>query len=94
MTSRQTYKVLNRTMTVMGVEKRIWYTILGLSGATYYALHDWKLALALFVVGEFLGFLATRADDKFLDVWKRVLRVKSSYDPIKHDAFSVRVGNR
>ena len=81
-------------MTVMGVEKRIWYTILGLSGSTYYALHDWKLALALFVVGEFLGYLATRADDKFLDVWRRALRVKSSYDPIKHEVFSVRLETR
>ena len=81
-------------MTVMGVEKRIWYTILGLSGATYYALHDWKLALALFVVGEFLGYLATRADDKFLDVWKRAIRVKYSYDPIKQEVFSNRLETR
>lgn len=94
MTSRSTYKVLNRTLTVMGIEKRIYYTILALSGATYFSIHQWKTTLALFVIGEFLGFLATRADDKFLDVWRRVLRVKSSYDPIKHEAFSVRVENR
>jgi type IV secretory pathway TrbD component len=94
MTSRSTYKVLNRTLTVMGIEKRTYYSILGLSGATYFSTHQWKITLALFVMGEFLGFLATRVDDKFLDVWKRVLRVKSSYDPIKHDTFSVRVESR
>lgn len=91
MTIRATCKSVNQLLTVLGVEKRWWYTIVALSGATYFCTSNWKLAVALFVIGEFCGFLITQMDDRFIDVWKRVFRVRSSYDPIKHEPFSVKV---
>lgn len=91
MTSRSVCKTVNQPLTVLGIEKRWWYTIVALSGATYFTTRSWEFALALFVIGEFTGFLMTRLDDKFIDVWKRVFRVRSSYDPIKHTPFSLKV---
>ncbi len=91
MTTRTTCKVLNRTLTVCGVEKRIFYFVVAIAGSTWFGTRQWKLALALFVIGEFFGFLATRSDDKFIEVCRRVFKVKSVYDPIKHDQFTFRV---
>jgi type IV secretory pathway TrbD component len=91
MTSRNVCKKVNEPLTVLGVEKRWWYAVVSFAGAVYFTTRSWKFGLVLFVLGEFIGFLLTRFDDKFLDTWRRVFRVKSSYDPVKRTPFVVKV---
>ena len=75
----------------MGAERKLFAVVLTLSGATYMQTHSWKLVLPLFVIGHFLAYLLTLYDERIIEVLRRVFQIKSNYDPIKHQKFSIRV---
>jgi type IV secretory pathway TrbD component len=91
MTLRPTHRVINKTLTVLGAERRLFAVALLVAGVAYMQTHHLKLALVLFAIGHFLAFLLTRYDERIIDVLRRVFSVKSSYDPIKHQQFAVKV---
>jgi hypothetical protein len=93
MTTRETHKVLNQTMLVMGIAQGLFYAVLFGAVFAYMASgRRWKLGIAVLLVGELLAFFMTRKyGSNPIAVWSTMRRIKHRYDASKHEAFEVRI---
>jgi type IV secretory pathway TrbD component len=91
MRTNRVYKVMNRPLTILGAERRLFFVAL-LSGAGIFNLvHSLAGGVLLFVVGLIAAQRATKYDAEILRILLNSAKFKSRYDPMKWEPLEIRI---
>jgi type IV secretory pathway TrbD component len=91
MRSNRVYKVMNRPLTILGAERRLFFVAL-LSGAGIFNLvHSLAGGVLLFFVGLIAAQRATKFDPEILRILLNSAKFKSRYDPMKWEPLEIRI---
>ena len=91
MRTNRVFKVMNRPLTILGAERRLFFVAL-LSGAGIFNLvHSLAGGVLLFVVGLIAAQRATKYDPEILRILLNSAKFKSRYDPMKWEPLEVRI---
>jgi len=91
MRTNRVYKVMNRPLTILGAERRLFFVAL-LSGAGIFNLvHSLAGGVLLFVVGLIAAQRATKYDAEILRILLNSANFKSRYDPMKWEPLEIRI---
>lgn len=88
------YKAMNRPLTVLGAERRLFFVALITGGAIFTLMHSLVGGIVLFVVGVVIARIATKHDVEILRVLFNSGKFRRRYDPIKTDPIEITVGRR
>jgi type IV secretory pathway TrbD component len=92
------FKTMNRPLTVLGAERRLFFVALISGGAILSLLHSLLHSLlggiGLFVVGVIIAGIATRHDVEILRVLFNSGKFRRRYDPMKADTTEIRIARR
>lgn len=75
---------MNRPLTLLGAERRLFFTALIAAAGVFNLLHSLLGALVLFIVGLVAAQWATRYDTEILRVLLNSSKFRSLYDPGKY----------
>lgn len=81
METRPVYRSLNKPMTLLGVERRLFFVILIASFLLFHFTEGLLTALLVFVILWMFARAATQADPQFLRVLMNSSRSAARYDP-------------
>jgi len=91
MRANRVYKVMNRPLTILGAERRLFFAAL-LSGAGIFNLvHSLAGGVLLFVVGLIAAQRATKFDPEILRILLNSAKFKPRYDPMKWEPLEIRI---
>jgi type IV secretory pathway TrbD component len=91
MRTNRVYKVMNRPLTILGAERRLFFVAL-LSGAgVFNLLHSLMGGILLFIVSLIAAQQATKYDTEILRVLLNSAKFKPRYDPMKWEPTKVRI---
>ena len=88
------YKAMNRPLTILGAERRLFFVALISGGAVFSLMHSLLGGIVLFIVGVILARVATRHDVEILRVLFNSGKFRRRYDPMKADPIEISVGRR
>ena len=88
------FKAMNRPLTVLGAERRLFFVALISGGAIFSLLHSLFGGIALFVVGVVIARRATKYDVEILRVLFNSSKFRRRYDPMKADLMQIRIARR
>ncbi len=88
------FKAMNRPLTVMGAERRLFFVALISGGAIFSLLHSLFGGIGLFIVGVIIARIATKHDIEILRVLFNSGKFRRRYDPMKADEMKVRIVRR
>jgi len=77
------FKAMNRPLTVLGAERRLFFVALISGGAIFSLLHSLVGGIGLFVVGVIIARIATKHDVEILRVLFNSGKFRRRYDPMK-----------
>src|SRR5882757_8036407 len=75
------FKAMNRPLTVLGAERRLFFVALITGGAIFSMLHSLLGGIGLFIVGVIIARIVTKHDVEILRVLSTKFRRR--YDPMK-----------
>jgi type IV secretory pathway TrbD component len=91
MRTNRVYKVMNRPLTILGAERRLFFVAL-LSGAgVFNLLHSLVGGILLFIVSLIAAQQATKYDTEILRVLLNSAKFRPRYDPMKWELTEVRI---
>ena len=91
MRSNRIYKVMNRPLTILGAERRLFFVAL-LSGAgVFNLLHSLMGGILLFIVGLIAAQQATKFDTEILRALLNSAKFKPRYDAMKWEPTEIRI---
>lgn len=85
------YKAMNRPLTILGAERRLFFVALISGGAVFSLMHSLLGGIALFIAGVILARIATKHDVEILRVLFNSGRFRRRYDPMKDDPVEITV---
>jgi len=85
------FKAMNRPLTVLGAERRLFFVALISGGAIFSLLHSLFGGIALFVVGVVIARRATKYDVEILRVLFNSGKFRRRYDPMKWQSTEIRI---
>jgi type IV secretory pathway TrbD component len=85
------FKAMNRPLTVLGAERRLFFVALMSGGAIFSLLHSLLGGIALFIVGVIIARIATKHDVEILRVLFNSSKFRRRYDPMKAGETQVRI---
>lgn len=88
------FKAMNRPLTVLGAERRLFFVALISGGAIFSLLHSLFGGIALFVVGAVIAKRATKYDVEILRVLFNSSKFRRRYDPMKWEPTEIRIARR
>ena len=88
------FKAMNRPLSVLGAERRLFFVALISGGAIFSLLHSLVGGIALFVVGVIIARIATKHDVEILRVLFNSSKFRRRYDPMKADETQIRIARR
>ena len=88
------FKAMNRPLTVLGAERRLFFVALISGGAIFSMLHSLFGGIALFVIGVVIARRATKYDVEILKVLFNSGKFRRRYDPMKPEATEIRIARR
>jgi type IV secretory pathway TrbD component len=88
------FKAMNRPLTVLGAERRLFFVTLISGGAIFSLLHSLFGGIGLFVVGVVIARRATKYDVEILKVLFNSGKFRRRYDPMKPEATEIRIARR
>lgn len=90
-TPHPVYKALHRSLTVCGVDRRLFFLALLLGAATFNLFYSFLAGLLMFAGLYGFALVATRRDPEMLRILLTSSRARRRYDPGKHDPFELEV---
>ena len=90
-TFRPVYKALHRSLTVCGVDRRLFFLALLMGAATFNLFYSFLSGLFMFVGLYAFALWATKRDPQMLRILLSSSRFRTRYDAAKHDRFEVEV---
>src|ERR1700684_4241345 len=88
------YKAMNRPLTILGAERRLFFVALISGGSIFSLLHSLLGGIALFVVGVVIARRATKYDVEILRVLMNSAKFRRRYDPMKWEPSAIRITRR
>ena len=88
------YKSINKTLTIWGVERRLFFLALIMGGATFNLFGSLLSALVMFAALYLLARWATTVDLQILRILLNSSRSKAQYDPAKRDLATLQITGR
>ena len=85
------FKAMNRPLTVLGAERRLFFVALISGGAIFSLLHSLLGGIGLFIVGVIIARIATKHDVEILRVLFNSSKFRRRYDPMKADDTEIRM---
>lgn len=85
------FKAMNRPLTVLGAERRLFFVALITGGSIFSLLHSLLGGIGLFIVGVIIARIATRHDVEILHVLMNSTKFRRRYDPMKADTTAIRI---
>ncbi len=77
------FKAMNRPLTILGAERRLFFVALISGGAIFSLLHSLLGGIGLFIVGTIVARTATKHDVEILRVLFNSSKFRRRYDPMK-----------
>jgi type IV secretory pathway TrbD component len=88
------FKAMNRPLTILGAERRLFFVALISGGVIFSALHSLFGGLGLFIAGVIIARIATKDDVEILRVLFNSGKFRRRYDPMKRDDVQIRIARR
>lgn len=88
------FKAMNRPLTVLGAERRLFFVALISGGAIFSLLHSLLGGIVLFIVGVVIARRATKYDVEILRVLFNSSKFRRRYDPMKWEPTVIRIARR
>ncbi|MGC1784598.1 MAG: VirB3 family type IV secretion system protein [Acidobacteriaceae bacterium] len=88
------YKAMNRPLTVLGAERRLFFVALITGGAVFSLMHSLVGGIVLFIVGVIIARIATKHDVEILRVLFNSSKFRRRYDPTKWEPTLITIRNR
>ena len=88
------FKAMNRPLTVLGAERRLFFVALISGGSIFSLLHSLLGGIGLFIVGVIIARIATKHDVEILRVLFNSSKFRRRYDPMKSDTLQLRIARR
>ena len=85
------FKAMNRPLTVLGAERRLFFVALISGGSIFSLFHSLFGGIGLFIVGTIVTRIATRHDVEILRVLFNSSKFRRRYDPMKRDDTTVAI---
>lgn len=92
--ANKVFKAMNRPLTVLGAERRLFFVALLSGGSIFSLLHSLLGGIGLFIVGVNVARIATRRDVEILRVLFNSSKFRRRYDPMKDDETQIRITRR
>ena len=87
----RTFKTMNRPLTILGAERRLFFVALILGGAIFALMHSLVGGILLFVVGLIAAQRATKYDVEILRVLMNSAKFHKRYDPMKWQPIEIKI---
>ncbi len=88
------WKAMNRPLTVLGAERRLFFVALISGGAVFSLLHSLFGGIALFVAGVVIARRATKYDVEILRVLFNSSKFRRRYDAMKREPTEISIARR
>jgi len=88
------FKAMNRPLTVLGAERRLFFVALISGGAIFSLLHSLFGGIGLFIVGVIVARIATKHDVEILRVLFNSSKFRRRYDPMKWEPAQITIRRR
>ena len=88
------FKAMNRPLTVLGAERRLFFVALISGGAIFSLLHSLLGGIGLFIVGVIVARIATKHDVEILRVLFNSTKFRRRYDPLKWEPTLIAIKDR
>jgi type IV secretory pathway TrbD component len=88
------FKAMNRPLTILGAERRLFFVALISGGAVFSLMHSLLGGILLFVVGVIAAQRATKYDVEILRVLMNSTKFRRRYDPMKWQPTEIRIARR
>jgi type IV secretory pathway TrbD component len=88
------FKAMNRPLTILGAERRLFFVALISGGAVFSLMHSLLGGILLFVVGVIAAQRATKYDVEILRVLMNSAKFCRRYDPMKWQPTEVWIARR
>ena len=85
------FKAMNRPLTVLGAERRLFFVALISGGSIFSLFHSLFGGIGLFIVGTIVARIATRHDVEILRVLFNSSKFRRRYDPMKRDDTTIAI---
>ena len=92
--ANKVFKAMNRPLTVLGAERRLFFVALISGGSIFSLLHSLLGGIGLFIVGVVVARIATKHDVEILRVLFNSSKFRRRYDPMKDDETQIRITRR
>jgi type IV secretory pathway TrbD component len=88
------FKTMNRPLTILGAERRLFFVALILGGAIFALVHSLVGGILLFVGGVIVAQRASQYDIEILRVLMNSAKFRKRYDPMKWQPTEIRIRRR
>jgi type IV secretory pathway TrbD component len=92
--ANKVFKAMNRPLTVLGAERRLFFVALISGGSIFSLLHSLLGGIGLFIVGVSVARIATKHDVEILRALFNSSKFRRRYDPMKDDETQIRITRR
>ena len=88
------YKSINKSLTIWGVDRKLFFLALILGGATFNLFGNLLSGLVMFAALYLLARWATSIDPQILRIVFNSSRFQAQYDPVKRHPFRLQIVRR
>ena len=88
---RPVYKAVHRTLTVCGVDRRLFFLALLMGAATFNLFYSFLAGLLTFGALYVFALWTTKRDPQMLRILLSSSRFRTRYDAVKHAPFEIEV---
>ncbi len=88
------YKAMNRPLTILGAERRLFFVALMAGGAVFSLMHSLVGGILLFVVGVVIARNATKHDVEILRILFNSAKFHRRYDPMQWEPTEIQIRKR
>jgi type IV secretory pathway TrbD component len=85
------FKAMNRPLTVLGAERRLFFVALITGGAIFSMLHSLLGGIGLFIAGVIIARIVTKHDVEILRILFNSTKFRRRYDPMKWEPTEITV---
>ncbi len=85
------HKAMNRPLTILGAERRLFFVALIAGGAVFSLMHSLLGGILLFVVGVVIARIATKHDVEILRILFNSAKFRRRYDPMQWEATAITI---
>ena len=85
------FKAMNRPLTVMGAERRLFFVALISGGSVFSLLHSLLGGIGLFIIGVIIARIATKHDIEILRILFNSTKFRRRYDSMKWKPLEIRI---